>query len=461
MAWRLPQCCAGRVRLRTLMLGVLSIVLALGILTGVPRYQRDREAQLVSSLVSRGAKISYSSEPFIGASIFRSLGGAHFYDRVSRVTFERGRIDVQDCERLARLQHLQVVRLVGCKIHGAHLRALASSPSLKVLDLSHTRVTDDDIMQLAPLDTLNWIGLTGTDVTRDGLFGLERANGCNTLVEQWSFERLRRRNRMLDYGVDRDGRLGSVTFRSRVSAEDMQDVLHNRRVTSLSFYEVPDVGRHFASLTEVSRLTAIEVTAHNDDWSATLDASPLTKLSWLKSLCVQGCVIDDEAARHIGQLGQLEQLNVTTGDGLTDTGWAALCQLERLTVLNVGQCAVSDEGLRHVENLENLRSLWIRSPKLTDASIPSLTRLSNLRTLYLGGAFTADGVVQLNQLSNLQSLMFPDLLLTDNHIMAFRQLRSLQNLNFDPARLTPNGVAEFHRSRPTRCHLPMLNLKGF
>jgi Leucine-rich repeat (LRR) protein len=92
---------------------------------------------------------------------------------------------------------------------------------------------------------------------------------------------------------------------------------------------------------------------------------------------------NDATLRLIGKLTNLKHLYLR-GTKITDAGLAQLKNLQNLTYLNLNDNNIGDAGLDHLKDLKNLEQLALNSRQITDVGLANLRGISKLRSLWLG-----------------------------------------------------------------------------
>ncbi|HEY7326946.1 MAG TPA: M56 family metallopeptidase [Gemmataceae bacterium] len=136
------------------------------------------------------------------------------------------------------------------------------------------------------------------------------------------------------------------------------------------------------------------------------------RLPALQRLGLQGNALSDEGLRHLQGMKQLRGLWIGMSRmPITDAGIKHLAGLTMLEQLDLQRANLSDEGVAALKNLKNLRHLDIsigRGPgdkQITDASVDTLTALTNLQVLMLLSTHITDrGAKRLSELPKLKML---------------------------------------------------------
>ncbi len=141
----------------------------------------------------------------------------------------------------------------------------------------------------------------------------------------------------------------------------------------------------------------------------------------------------DAGFQHIGQISNLRWLRIRTGriwgPGLAEL--ANLPNLERLCIW--GTAVISDRHIVYLESLSGLRSLtlWGCADRLTDASLASIGKLTNLEELYFirtNPRFTASGLAHLKHLKKLRIVDFGQISVDDAGVTHLTALANLERI---------------------------------
>jgi hypothetical protein len=152
------------------------------------------------------------------------------------------------------------------------------------------------------------------------------------------------------------------------------------------------------------------------------DLARLKEMYEIRDLFIYESPVTDDALKHLAVLNDLEELSLVVTD-ITDAGLVHLqaLQLRELTLnrneritgravghlrpirtlkrLRMGLCPrVSDEGISDIQELIGLEELELGQTAITDASIPYLSTLHNLRRVNIGQTnVTKEGAARLRK----------------------------------------------------------------
>jgi hypothetical protein len=163
---------------------------------------------------------------------------------------------------------------------------------------------------------------------------------------------------------------------------------------------------------------------------------------------------------------------------LVDSDMSVLKQLPQLRELSIFLTSITDEGLKQIANCQDLRVLtfW-NNPKITDASMQTISQLERLHSLEAGGPLCGDaglayisemeelrelklsdyrdtpgitdaGMQHIGKLTNLELLSLQNASITDEGLRHLEKLKSLKTLNLTRTNVSAAGVARLQSSLP-------------
>ena len=147
----------------------------------------------------------------------------------------------------------------------------------------------------------------------------------------------------------------------------------------LSSVHLPDLGTVADKVTELN--------LSGDQLGQQIAA--ITGCSHLRILHLRTVVGDDEIAA-LGQLRELEVLDLPLATGVTDAGLKALEGHPRLRLIRLRAPQVTDAGLASLPRLLELRWLHLMEVPLTDAGLETFRSMPKLESLYLDGDRATD-----------------------------------------------------------------------
>jgi len=317
-----------------------------------------------------------------------------FVDRQAAITYLEGigcRVSMRERESGTPVNRVSVSR--GEQFDDRAMKCLGAFPDLGMLHLHRTKITDAGMEYLRQLTNLRHLSIGHAQVTDKGIAVVAQL----TKLED------------LDIGS------------TQVSDEGLKHLktLRNLRQLSLPDTKVTDEG--LARLKELASLERI-------------------------ALGLRGNVTDD-GLRHLKDLPNLKSLQLSTD--FTDAGLehlATLTNLESLAILNCG--GVTDEGVASLKGLTGLTSLSFMGIRLSDASMPCIGSLKELRSLHLeSDAITDAGFAELSGLTKLERLEFWSLGITDNGLDALKGMNRLRSTTFARMRITDAGLQKLRECR--------------
>lgn len=126
-------------------------------------------------------------------------------------------------------------------------------------------------------------------------------------------------------------------------------------------------------------------------------------LTGLNTLNLDEANITEKGLEYLTQIKSLERLCLPAGSA--DSHLLVVGKLKSLKVLYfIGDNRVTNDGLMHLSNLKSLEHLTLRSVRVTDEGLKHLSVLPSLRHLILGGNFTNNAFLYLQDVPSLKTL---------------------------------------------------------
>jgi hypothetical protein len=155
--------------------------------------------------------------------------------------------------------------------------------------------------------------------------------------------------------------------------------------------------------------------------------------------------------RALAALPALEKCNLGEVDGFTDEALAHVCRIGTLTELDLGDAWVTNAGVPQIAKLKELRRLqlgWTRD--VGDASLPALAKLPKLEFLGLGGTKVTDaGLPALAAFPSLRELALPGTAVTDKGLQSLAACKGLAILTLgNKSKATPAGIDRLKKALP-------------
>lgn len=261
-------------------------------------------------------------------------------------------------------------------IQDLDLKPIAAMPSLRTLDLSHTRVTDIGFQQLKSVANVEDVNLYYAEQIGDG-----------ALVVMKSWKKLKRLNlrgtKVTDLGVSQlvaHPSLESIDVGYSLFTDngfEPMTSIPNLKEIYVGGNKLTDVGVNMLRLIPALSVVDLSGAQRTDSglWAAT---------------------ITDRGLETLGQLKNLRVLNLRASK-ITDAGMGSLGGLTQLSELDLAQTNLTSSGLKPLAGLGKLQklSLW-KCSRINDEAVETLSRMKGLRWLDLEAtAISPAGVEQL------------------------------------------------------------------
>ena len=189
----------------------------------------------------------------------------------------------------------------------------------------------------------------------------------------------------------------------------------------------------------------------------------ITRSNGLKSLLLIDTPIDDLAIGHISKLTNLQYLWLRN-TRISDRGLENLRSMPSLEYLNLDKNSINGTGLRFL-NSPNLETIYLRQTLVDGQGLAVISKFPSLWALTLSGCEHLDGpgLAQLEKSQNLERLELNLTNLSDADLPYLTRLKQLKNLDFDwndfslsddmqrlreSYRLTADGIEELRIQLP-------------
>lgn len=267
----------------------------------------------------------------------------------------------------------------GTQVSADSISLLAELPRLRAVRLGGTGVGDDACTELGKLQSLEDLDLRDCPVSDTGLAALVDLPKLKAL-------RLSGKNgecSVSDLGMDSVGKIKTL------------------KVLAIDFLWVSEEGlAMLKDLTELQELYLAGTTIGND--AMTL----LAQHPKLKKVRLAANQIDAEGLAKLGELTQLETVDLSECLQITDQATESLTGLVNLKDLNLWRVNLSDTGIAPVGKLLSLQKLNLDNTRLSDAGLAELSGLTELTFLHLGSTLITDeGLVHLEGMKKLADLI--------------------------------------------------------
>jgi hypothetical protein len=166
----------------------------------------------------------------------------------------------------------------------------------------------------------------------------------------------------------------------------------------------------------------------------------LTRLKNVVSLILTSNTVTDKGLVHLEGLNGLKKL-ILSGTNFGDSGLVHLRGLTNLESINLGGTRFTNAGLVQIQQFSKLKSLGLSMTAVTDSGLQAINKMNQLQSLTLMGGFADAGLVHLEELQNLQTLMLNGNNFTDAGLLHLKELKSLQTLMLGGTKISDAGLA--------------------
>jgi Leucine-rich repeat (LRR) protein len=311
------------------------------------------------------------------------------------------------------------VRPIGALDH-AHLERLARlvrQEEIPGLDLSdHWELSNASLSHFAALPSLIMLDISRTKISDAGLRYLKSAHHMEVLLLP---------NAISDNGISAVKslhRLRELNFdQTRITDRGLNLLVHlpNLQNLDLSSTHVSDAG--IAVLKQLPHLERLVLGAAITDASAI----QLATLKHLKEIDLSQSQVGDKALAALGELPNLQ--TVYLPHQVSEAGLKGLAQSPSMRVLDLTRCTVTDNGVKELSRVKTLQELAFGETAITNASLPYLAKLSELRMLELSDTHvTSAGLAPLASLKHLEVISLSWQKLTREDLQGMAKLKQLK-----------------------------------
>lgn len=209
---------------------------------------------------------------------------------------------------------------------------------------------------------------------------------------------------------------------SSVKDEDLQFVAKLRYLRTLQLYNTTITDKGIGALVNLEFLERLYIsrTLVTDDCTA-----DLAKLRSLKELYIGDTKITDKAMGQLANLSGMENLGLA-GTAITDDSLETMSHFKQLQNLDLSCTAIRGNQLGSLSGLERFESLELSCCTLSEGAFDSLATLASLKRIGLSGAkFDVRGLTRLGKL-NLRGLDLRYSPVTDADIPRLAKLTNLR-----------------------------------
>jgi hypothetical protein len=156
----------------------------------------------------------------------------------------------------------------------------------------------------------------------------------------------------------------------------------------------------------------------------------------------------DAALVEVAKLKHLKDLRLAHNPKITDAGMVHIEKLSTLAHLDISGCSVTDEGLKALRGLRELNKLTLTETKITDAGFDAVD-LPKLRQVDLTEtAITDAGVAKLSKFPALEVLVLNGCRVGDGCLPSLKECPKIHLVQAFRTKVTKAGAAEFKKQMP-------------
>jgi hypothetical protein len=220
--------------------------------------------------------------------------------------------------------------------------------------------------------------------------------------------------------------------------------LHDLALLRLDGTDITDAD--LAAIGSLHRLTYLNLSDNRK--ISDLGLAHLKGLRKLEGIELARTSVGDEGINHLKGLPHLADLRLN-GLNVGDRTLALVPNWPELRVLELRGSRITDKGMAHLRGLKQLWELAVDDTLISDAGLANIADLRTLKILYLTGTPTGDaGLARLDRLEQLRFLAVGSRV-TDGSLPTLKRMTNLKELHLDGSNMSQEGFIELMNTLPT------------
>ncbi len=127
---------------------------------------------------------------------------------------------------------------------------------------------------------------------------------------------------------------------------------------------------------------------------------------------------------------------------VTDAAMPELARLQELRLLNLHNTKITDDGVALIAKSKQIRLLKLSRSQVTDAGVAHLTEMPSLKMVYLGeSSVTDEGLQHLTKIPQLEAIKLSQLPISDVGVRLLATMPRLRFLGLDDTNISDAGLA--------------------
>ncbi|MFN6162616.1 MAG: leucine-rich repeat domain-containing protein, partial [Planctomycetota bacterium] len=239
---------------------------------------------------------------------------------------------------------------------------------------------------------------------------------------------------------EKDGQIVGIDFRKCGDAwvDVFPKVLEIASVQSLSIGGPAATHERIVPLERLPNLRALrlEQCAIDD-----VTVAAIARFPKLDDINLDRCPITDESMKSLAQSRSIKRIRVPRTK-LSDAGLATLKDSVQLELLDLTECnQITDVALAHLKGLTKLRNLSLSGPRITDAGMQHLSSLTNMVAIsFQDCAVTDDGFIALAAMTKLKEFDIFRTRVGDNALLAIAGAKEISKIKLRDSAITTEGI---------------------
>ena len=379
------------------------------------------QVEVVSHWEDKGtwSPFSHRAYQLVYNSVNPELRSASRLGKVTDLSFQNLRLDLDDCVALGQLKSLRTLELYRVTVPSDGWQYLGQLFGLMSVTLLEVRIDETGVVALAQMPSLSYFWASDTEFR---------------LSQELNFKAFTA--------------LQEATFVNCQMEPGFLAVIADAPLERLEMLECQFSDHAFAYLSELKALRSLWLVT---DMPGLLVSEVLPSLQRLRSVKLYIGSHADEVCQSLATLPNLMevQINVSRNIGVGDIGLKHLTELKGLTTLAVDAERVTDVGAEYVGSCSSLRVLRLDNSQISDKGLYAIARLPELSKLFIPGSRITDhGMKAVVSCNTLRILDVSRTKITDQGLEYIKDCRSLQVLYIRETGVSRQGITTLKRWRP-------------
>lgn len=234
---------------------------------------------------------------------------------------------------------------------------------------------------------------------------------------------------------------------SKVAGDLLRNLRGHKGLLELCLFGTDTSDKELRHLGELPNLESLDLGGCNVTTEGILRLRSSRKLKRLGLADLQQSINDTTIKRIVSAWPNLESISLNSGH-ITDVGLSHIGKLRRLRYLNISRTQITDKGLESLAGLSQLTTLHAGNTNILDQGMVHLGVLTSLEKLDLNFTGISDrGLKEVCGLTNLKRIYFVGTKVTDNGLEFLEPLKTIEYVG-PSEHISPGALENLKKSLP-------------